>query len=716
MTALYMDGFDHYGIGSVAKTKMLEGPWANLDITVVGPGVPSFGAATGALSLQGGNGGARLVLPASKSRIFLSMRFAAEVLPAGNNNGLILSFNNGANSVLGRLVCQSTGAIALYDINDIIIAQTAGPVITASTWHFLEMDFDQAGGKFTLRVDDASASDPPVIAATGLTFATAVAQLIFTGGIGGGNPGANLWIDDLFIRDTLGTHNNTWLGDRRIALLLADADTATAGWTANRYHKIAAGILTATNNGACLGVTSATDLNIGASDFTLESFVRFNALPTASNKSVIFSKWGQTANKRSYELFLGSQSLNGGSLCWQTSTDGTSGTIAQPIVYPFTPDLDTWYHIAICRASGQLLLFVNGEQLGLPIADASTYFAGTAPWSYGAETDTSSGDVVANTAYLGWADETRFTNGVSRYTANFTPTTVPFIRGVSDPFWADVSFLAGYDTNIQDESSFAHSISVNNGAVQMTPNDAPSVGVWPVIGKSVPDDNTFIEAPFVNATSILTLTANPSNTNTVRVGTKDGTVAATYTFKTVLASAFDVLIDVSIAATLQNLYNAINLGPGSGTKYHAGTTANFDVSANQLPAGQMKVTALIAGTVGNSIATTSSGITGSWTSTVLAGGLNIPGPSAFKTQRLPGNTTIISAVQLNTRAFKTDAGLSSVHASFIGPLGGVAAGGAHNLTVNPIYYKDIFEVDPDTSGPISPTTIVGGTIQITRDT
>lgn len=712
MTALYMDGFDHYGTGSDSLAAMLEGPWANTNF-MTGCGVPPYGAATGQYSMQGGAGVLRLVLPVSKTRVFLSLRWSTEVLPSGSGNHMVARFLDGDNDAIATLYCQSTGALALYAANGTtVLATTAGPVITASTWHFLEMDFNQAAGEFTLRVDDADASGTPVIAATGLSFSEQVAQLGFASGPGAGVPGTDIWIDDVFVRDALGTTNNSWLGDRRIGTLLVDQDTATAGWSANRYSKIGAGILEKIENSSVIRTASSTSLNIGASDFTLESFVRFSELPTASNKAVLFSRWNETANQRSYQLFLGSAALNGGSLCFQTSTDGLSGTIAQPIVYPWTPELNTWYHIAVVRASGQLLLFVDGEQLGLPIADASTYFAGTSPFAFGAEYGSS---LTSGTTFRGWADETRFTNGVARYTANFTPTTVAFPRGVSDPDWASVQFLAGYDTLIQDESSAARTITATNSD-QKTVTDSPSVGVWPVIGKDRPDDYTFIEAPFVPATSILTLTALPSNGNTVTVGTTDGSTPAVYTFKTVLASAFDVLIDVSIEATLQNLYNAIIIGPGSGTKYHAGTTVNFDVEASQLPAGQMLVTALISGTAGNSIASTSSGITGGWTAATLAGGQDIPGPSQFKTERLNSNTTIISAVQINARAFKSDSGIGSITNSFIGPLGGVSAGTTHALTVNPVYYKDIFEIDPDTSGPISPTTITGGAIQINRDT
>lgn len=716
MTALYMDGFDHYGSSQTGNTNMLEGAWAIAG--GAGPGVPTWGTRTGTFALAGtlANNGYRYVLPATKTEVFFSCGFSTNGLPPINFSNQVCSFNDGANNVLGYLYLQSTGVLALTDHLQAVLAQTQGPVIVSGNWHFLEMDFDQAGGKFTLRIDDPTAGNTPAIAATGLTFANPVAQMTVLGC--SGTSGSSTWMDDFFIRDTSGSVNNSWLGDRRVATLLADADTPTAGWTANRYTKLGAGILNISStagNGAAVGANTATSLNIGNADFTLETFVRFKVLPTGSNKSVLFSRWDQANNQRSYELFLGSQSLNGGSLCWQTSTDGTGSTITQSVIYPWTPNIDTWYHIAIVRASGELLLFVNGQQFGPPIADSTTYFAGTGPFGLGGEFTNNSSTTVAGCGLTGWFDETRFTNGFARYTTNFTPTTVEFPRNVGgDPQFADVVLLVGYDTIIQDESSFARSLTANNGAVQQTPNDGTSN--WPVIGKSTPDDNTFIEAPFVAATSVLTVTVNPSNGNTVTVGTKNGSTPAVYTFKTALASAFDVLIDTNIQNTLQNLFNAINAGPGSGTKYGTSTTSNFDVNATQLPAGQMQVTANTPGTAGNSIATTKSGITGSWTGSTLSGGSNIPGPSNFGVQRLPPTTTIVSAVQVTMRSYKSDAGVGTINSALVGALGGVATGATHSLTVSPIYYNDIYETDPDTSGPISPTTITNGFVQVNRDT
>lgn len=720
MTAIYMDGFDHYGQGAnigPGVANMLDGAWAQLDPNG-GPTIPPFGARTGTYALVNCSAeinANRYVLPATAAKVIMSHGFAVQALPSTNRSNFVCSFNDGSNDVMAYLWVTSTGALVLTDGGGVTqLATTNGPVIVASNWHLLEMEFDQTDGTFTLRVDDATGSNTPAIAATGLTFANPVAQLQFIG-IGVSSGFISAWIDDLFIRNGSGSINNGFLGDRRVATVFADADTPTAGWTPEYYHQLGAGILNDTAANACVSANPSTSFNPSTSDFTIEGFVRFKTLPTGSNKATIFSRWDETNNLRSYQLFLGSTSLNGGSLCWRTSTDGTNSTVVDEIVYPWQPDLNTWYHIAIVRASGEDLLFVDGQQFGLPIADTNSYFVGIAPWSIGGQVE-SGNAYTSGTNLNGWFDEVRFTNGFARYTANFTPTTTEFPRGSGDAEWADVVFLAGFDSIIQDESSFAQPVSALNGAVQFTTNDGPTVGAWSTIGKAIPDDNTFVEAPFIAASQILTLNSNVSNGDTVTVGTTDGTTAAVYTFKTSLTTAFDVLVDTNTQNSLQNLYNAINAGPGSGTKYETGTTANFDVNAVQLPAGQMEVFANVAGTAGNSIACSSAVTSGSWGNTTLLGGLNIPGPSNFGIQRLPPTTTIISAVQVSVRSFKTDAGVGTMNTALVGPLGSVGTGPTHSLTVSPIYYNDIYEVDPDTSGPISPTTITNGFIQINRDT
>ena len=713
MTAIYMDGFDQYGTGATSQTNMQAGAW--IFSNQVFCGTPPWGTArTGAYCLRNtgfGPSGNRYAVATPGTHFFVSFGYAADSVGVGGLAWPIVFRTNTAATIVNLEVLPN-GQIQVVNSASTVLAISDGPVVKSEDWHFFEVEVDTSANKLVLRVDDASGSNTPVITVTDATITGTIALIGFLEGTSGGVCNC----DDVFIRDASGSVNNGFLGDRRIGTQLVDADTSVGGWTPNYYQKIGPGILNDTAPNSCVYANTATSLNVGSGDFTIEGFVRFSSLPVSTFKSVIFGRWDETANQRSYQLFLGSVALNGGSLCFRTSTDGTSSTVTNNIVYPWTPDLDTWYQIAIVRASSEDLLFVNGQQLGLPIPDSATYFAGTSPWSLGAQVE-SGPSVTAGTSLTGWLDEVRFTAGVARYTSNFTPTTVAFPRGSSDPDWADVVLLAGFDSIIQDESSFARAFTGLNGAVQFTTNDGPLVGAWSTVGKAVPDDNTFLEAPFVAATGILTLTVNAGNGNTVTVGTKDGSTAAVYTFKTSLTgSSFEVLIDTNIQNTLQNLYNAINAGPGSGTKYGTGTTSNFDVNATQLPAGQMMVSANTAGTGGNSIASTSSGITGGWGASTLSGGLSIPGPSNFKVQRLPPTTTLISAIQINMRGLKTDAGLGSINSALIGPLGGVATGSTHSLTVSPDYYSDVYQIDPDTSGPISPTTITNGAIQVNRDT
>lgn len=721
MTALIMDGFDHYGAGATGAANMLDGVWAQVQ-NGIGPGVPAWGVRTGAFSLEGNsqNSPYRLVVPGgAKTKIFVSFGYSVDGLPLANTQNLIAAFCTSGNTAFANLWCQADGSLLVTNGAGATLAATQGPVIVSRNWHFIEIDFDPTGGNFVLRVDDATASDSPAINASGVTYTSAtVGQIRLIDSNGGGS--TPQWLDDLFLRDTAGTVNNSWLGDRRVACLLADDDTTVAGWDARYYKMLGAGILNnvnGVNNGPGVSSPTSTSLNIGAGDFTIEGFARFQALPGGTSKATIFSRWDANNNQRSYEFFLGSQSLNAGSLCFQTSTDGSNSTVAQPVVYPWTPETDTWYHMAIVRASGELLLFVDGQQLGLPIADSNTYFAGSSPFGIAAEiTDSGLPAVVANTAMQGWLDEVRFTNGVARYTSNFTPTTTEFPRGGTDPDWADVVLLAGFDSLIQDESSFGRTLTGLNHSAQQTVSDGPLIGVWSTIGKITPDDNTFAEAAFLPAGGIYTLATLPANTNTVTVGTTDGSTPAVYTWKTALSTAFDVLIDVSLQQSLANLENAINAGPGSGTKYGTGTTSNFDVLASSLPAGQMAVMASTAGAAGNAIASTATGGHGTWGGSTLSGGEDIPGPSEFKVQRPPPLTTIISAVQITQRAFKSDAGLCTINSAFIGPLGGDTVGPTHNPTISPAYYSDIYEEDPDTSAPISPATIINGRIRLNRAT
>lgn len=727
MTALFMDGFDHYGTGTFSQAQMLDGPYSSVNNVTCG--IPTWGPArTGNSCLTGsgvaGNGATHVLSNGAETDLYISFGWATSALtgfPAS-----MIAFSDVSGVVKAYVTSTATGAINICEANGTVIAGTSGPVVVTQNWHFIEMNLNTSTGAFTLRVDDTGASNAPVISVTSNLlegFSVGIVVLQYAPF----NTNVAVFTDDLFIRNGSGSTNNGYLGDRRVATLFPASSTTTDNWAPSYYKKFGTGIYrgpylqasssTVQNQTATLAVQTGSGgaFNIGASDFTMETWIRFDALPAASAYASIFSNWNTSQNEQAYRLILGGSSFNNGCLQFDTCTDGTPSTQQTMVQYPWTPKTDVWYFLTLCRSAGELLLFVDGVQLGLPVTDSRTYFNDPTYFMVGQELTGNSGpNLVANTFMTARLDETRITNGVGRYTSTFTPPTAAFPRGSSDPDWADVALLMGYDSAIIDESSYAHTIQANNGAEAFLPSDGPAIGSYSTVNKPIPDDNTFIAADFTPATNILTMTTQPSNGNTVTVGTKDGTVAAVYTFKTTLASAFDVLIDTTAQATLTNLLNAINLGTGIGTKYGTGTTVNFNVTATPLPTGQFEVIANVAGTGGNSIASTATGTAAVWNTATLTGGLAIPGPTNFKLQRPPNNTTIISALQTVVRALKTDAGTATFETSFIGGLGGETTSDPFNLTISPSYYSVIIEEDPDSSGPVTPTTIVNGQVQVNR--
>lgn len=150
--------------------------------------------------------------------------------------------------------------------------------------------------------------------------------------------------------------------------------------------------------------------NLADNDFTIEFWVRFNSIgfdslmnqqdDSSSTSGFKFDAFGTTL-----EFNFGN--VGGG-------TTAISGT--------WTRSTGQWYHVAACRESDSLRMFVDGTQVG--------------------STQNVTGISIENPSYTlnfgyrlssaatwhldGWIDEARIVNGTGLYTANFTPPTGPF--------------------------------------------------------------------------------------------------------------------------------------------------------------------------------------------------------------------------------------------------------------------------------------------------
>jgi hypothetical protein len=81
---------------------------------------------------------------------------------------------------------------------------------------------------------------------------------------------------------------------------------------------------------------------------------------------------------------------------------------------------NTWNHIAVSRSGTSTKLFINGTQAGSTFSDSTVYVA--SPITIGQFYDGSGGGY-----FNGYIDDLRITNGVARYTANFTPPASAFL-------------------------------------------------------------------------------------------------------------------------------------------------------------------------------------------------------------------------------------------------------------------------------------------------
>ena len=679
----------------------------------------------------------RLAIPGASEHVrIIHFAFSVDQLPTvAVNHGHLISFQDLNGDIRGRLGINPSGRIVLYDgsthssgggsppsvdIQPTILAISSSPVVQAETWYSLSIKITTNGSDTNA---DVEVYVGDIVAANLVIDATAVAFTdtgedevdilgflpVSMAGHDDSDDDEDLtitYLRDIVVCNNAGSYNNDHLGQVFVAAQEMRTEDAGGGWVAHPREKLGSGILDHTTASTGLRAADNTLLRIGSSDFTVEGWYRFDALPT-SEEAILFGKWSENDNQRSHKLtYVASDDT----IRWEISTDGSAETTV--ITYPWIPDLQQWYHIAVCREtiSGNQFtrLFVNGTQLGVDQADDNTYDPNTAAVGIASRFD-SGNSLDSDQVFEGWVDEVRFTKGVARYTTDFTVETEPFGRnGVDDTDWSSVELMLGFDGAVTDESDNAFTMTAGSGVVTLEPNDGDTS--YEVLNQRPSWDDTYIEATNTFAQTILTLTANPTAGETVTLGSQ------TYTFRTVFSS--DPTDEVDIGAdteeTLSNLVAAVNAGAGSGTAYGTGTTANANVFASVLPDPQALFEASTIGTAGNSVACTESMTNGSFPDTTMAGGEDIPDPSDFAMERLPVDVTNVLALQVTTRGYKSDAGSAQLRYDLVGPSATVETGDAQATDLNPSWLRQIFEEDPDTAASITPSTITGGRVRVNR--
>lgn len=106
----------------------------------------------------------------------------------------------------------------------------------------------------------------------------------------------------------------------------------------------------------------------------------------------------------------------GGTMRATACVGGTSLAVVAP-----APSLAVWHHMAFVRTGNTLKLFVDGVQRGGDVAISGNVNPGSGIFAIGAL-----GAFPSGLNFNGYIDEFRYSIGVARWTANFTPPPAPY--------------------------------------------------------------------------------------------------------------------------------------------------------------------------------------------------------------------------------------------------------------------------------------------------
>ena len=155
------------------------------------------------------------------------------------------------------------------------------------------------------------------------------------------------------------------------------------------------------NGSSSLQISNSTLFNFDVNDFTIETWAYWST--------------AKTGNETIFECSGGARLIFGitdtGVRLY--TNDGSTGT-ENGCTYAFS--VDTWYHIAVVRLSGNISIYINGVLANTPFADSIV-------WVF--TTETIGGNSDSAEPYTGEISNLRVVNGVAVYSGAFTVPTQP---------------------------------------------------------------------------------------------------------------------------------------------------------------------------------------------------------------------------------------------------------------------------------------------------
>jgi hypothetical protein len=185
-----------------------------------------------------------------------------------------------------------------------------------------------------------------------------------------------------------------------------------------------------------LTLPASSDWAVGTGDFTVEWF-QYQQETGGDDRIFSVNSWPSASIACSMETSVDTFYF------WTNGTLINGGSISS--LY------NTWAHIAACRSSGTLYLFVNGTEV-YSGANTDDITDNTHPLSIGAQS-------IENNYYQGLITNFQFIKGTALYTTAFTPPTAP----ISPDANSKLCLLASSESALLTDSSPSAKTATNNG-------------------------------------------------------------------------------------------------------------------------------------------------------------------------------------------------------------------------------------------------------------
>ena len=248
MTLLWCESFEGY---EANIRSLLDGGWEETEDSTGVSSLVTTPVRTGTNSLHfvyyvGSAFDFIRSVPSAPSTIGTGFSFYVDALPSTANRLVMVDFRDNANVPNLSVLCQTTGDISVFkgdQSNGTTLTTTSAPSIKAGTWNHVEVQatFNGSTGSVEVRVNGVA-----VISLSGINTLSDASEVAGASGgaancgyvgypgrsnASGGAAWVDVYYDDIYTYDMLGSYNNDWIGDIKVHPLRPNADTAQADWT-----------------------------------------------------------------------------------------------------------------------------------------------------------------------------------------------------------------------------------------------------------------------------------------------------------------------------------------------------------------------------------------------------------------------------------------------------------------------------------------------------